>query len=102
MKVALTVTRTFEMDEVRVLTTPGFEPPAPQAPIAEVRKWLQESFFELCGFGRDVDHVDGSYVRLVSEDSETEWYWPRHLDNFELAGETAPAGDADSDPGSRP
>lgn len=88
MKVAVTVTRTFEIDDVRVLTEPRFDPPAPQTPIEGVRKWLQESFHELCGFGRDEDHVDGSYVRLTEETSEVEWYWPRHLDNFELAGET--------------
>lgn len=80
MKVTLTVTRTYQMAEVSVLTEPGFKPPAPQTPIEDVRKWLQESFFELCGLERDEDHVNGSFVRLVEETVESEWDWPRHLE----------------------
>lgn len=96
MKVTLTITRTFEIDDVRVLTEPSFTPPPPQTAIDDVRRYLQESFYELCGVDRYDDHVDGSYVRRVSEDVEAEWYWPRHLDNFARAGDDAHRNRGDS------
>lgn len=76
MRVELTVTKTFEMDEARVLSEPGFEPPPVDADDNERRAWLRESFWELCGFDRDKDHVDGKYVWLVREDSDSDFYFP--------------------------
>lgn len=80
MKVTVTVTRVYEMDEQRVLSEPGFAPPAPDASEDEKRRWLRESFYELCGFDRDQDHVDGKYVWGVDEDSDTEFAWPRQAE----------------------
>lgn len=79
MKVAVTVTRTFEMDEQRILTEPGFDPPASDAPVEEKRRWLIESFWELCGFERDQDHLDGSYVHNIGDEGEDEFEWPEAL-----------------------
>lgn len=79
MKVTMTVTRTFEMDSHRVLIEPTFDPPPTNTPPNKLRRWLQESFYELNGWDRDHDHVDGSYVRLVSETGETEWEWPDEI-----------------------
>ena len=80
MRIEITVTRVYEMDEQRVLNEPRFEPPAPDASAAEKRAWLHESFFELCGFERDQDHLDGSYVKNVDEWSESECDWPGDLE----------------------
>lgn len=79
MKVTMTVTREYEMDEARILAEPTFDPPAADATAAEKRKWLEESFFELCGFQRDEDHVDGSYVGNTVEEGWTEFDWPEAL-----------------------
>lgn len=79
MLVRMTVERVFEMDEEKVLNEPEFRPPPADATPAEKRRWLQESFFELCGFDRDEDHLDGSYVKNTREDSDTDFEWPRSL-----------------------
>lgn len=79
MKITVTVTREFEMDEQRILTEPGFDPPASSATEAEKRKWLEESFWELCGFQRDEDHVDGSYVHNTDDRGDSEFEWPDSL-----------------------
>lgn len=73
MKVTVTVTRVYEMDATKVLSEPTFAPPAADVPNFEKERWLRESFYELCGFDRDEDHVDGTYVKLVDESSETEF-----------------------------
>lgn len=75
MRVEVTITRTYEMDEKRVLDQRDFDPPPQDAPDAEKRAWLVESFWELCGFERDQDHVDGKYVWLVDEDDDTDFWW---------------------------
>src|SRR5207302_6418297 len=77
MKVEVTITRVYEMDEERVLAEPAFDPPSPDTPYDEKRSWLRESFWELCGFDRDHDHVDGAYVWLVDEDDDADFWWPR-------------------------
>ena len=79
MRIEITVTRVYEMDEARVLSEPGFEPPAPGASAAEKRVWLRETFYELCGWERDDDHLDGSYVKNVDEWTEAEWNWEGDL-----------------------
>jgi len=79
MKVTVTVTREYEMDEKRVLSEPGFEPPSADAPVEEKRRWLEESFYELYGFERDRDHLDGSFVWNTDEICDTEFEWPEEL-----------------------
>lgn len=79
MKVVVNVTREFEMDEQRVLNEPGFDPPAADASIDEKRRWLRESFWELCGWDRDADHVDGTFVQNVDEDADADFFWPEAL-----------------------
>jgi hypothetical protein len=80
MRIEITLTRVFEMNEQRVLSESGFEPPPVTATAAEKRSWLHESFYELCGFERDQDHVDGSYVRKVDEYGESEFDWTGDLE----------------------
>lgn len=75
MKVTVIVTREYEMDDARILSESAFEPPDPSVPEYETQRWLRETFYELCGFERDQDHIDGSYVKLLDEYSETEWDW---------------------------
>jgi hypothetical protein len=79
----MTVTREFEMDEARCLADPGFAPPAESASAAEKQVWLEETFYELCGFERDEDHIDGSYVQRKVGIGwgyiETEFEWPEGL-----------------------
>lgn len=77
MKVVVTVTREYEMDQAKILAEAGFDPPPPDTPEDEKRAWLRESFYELCGWGRDHDHLDGSYVWLVDEDGDADFWWPR-------------------------
>ena len=79
MIVTMTVTRTFTMDEQRILSESGFRPPAETASAEEKRRWLRETFYELCGFERDCDHIDGTYVRNLDEDVEMEVSWPKSL-----------------------
>ena len=80
MRIEITVTRVYEMDTERVLNEPGFKPPPSTASAAEKRSWLHESFYELCGFERDQDHLDGSYVKNVDEWTESEWAWEGDLE----------------------
>ena len=54
----MTVEREYEMDEAKVLAE--FGPPEKHGQTKE--EFLRESFYELCGFERDQDHIDGSYV----------------------------------------
>lgn len=75
MRVEVTITRRYEMDAARVLAESSFEPPPPDAPEDEKREWLRESFWELCGFWRDADHLDGRYVWLVDDDSDAYFWW---------------------------
>ncbi len=75
MRVEVTVTRVYEMDEARVLAEPGFEPPPSNATEAEKREWLIESFYELCGWSRDRDHLDGGYVWLMNSDEDSDFVW---------------------------
>src|SRR5690242_1196301 len=75
VKVVVTVTREYEMDEARILDRWDFDPPPHDAPNAEKREWLIESFWELCGFERDQDHLDGTYVHLDAESSDTDYEW---------------------------
>jgi hypothetical protein len=79
MRVVVTVTREFFMDVRKVLNEPGFNPPAHDAPVHEKQKWLRESFFELCGFDRDQDHLDGTYVQFREEYGDNEFDWPEAL-----------------------
>lgn len=79
MKVIVTVTREYEMDEKRILTEPGFAPPLTSESTTVKRAWLAESFYELCGFQRDQDHVDGTFVRNTDEFGDTEFEWPEDL-----------------------
>ena len=79
MKVRITVEREFEMDEARVLAEPGFEPPLFDASDDVKRDWLRESFYELCGFERDQDHIDGSYVKETNEFVHADFEWPKDL-----------------------
>lgn len=76
MIVRITVEREYEMDEHRVLTEPGFEPPPLGVSEDTEQAWLRESFYELCGFERDQDHIDGSYVRLLNEHVDADFEWP--------------------------
>lgn len=76
MKVTIFVEREYEMDETRILAEPGFVPPSSDASEGEKQEWLRESFYELCGFERDEDHIDGSYVHLVSEYAHSDFEWP--------------------------
>lgn len=76
MRVVVTVTREYEMDEARILAERSFEPPPSDATQDEKKAWLRESFYELCGFDRDKDHLDGSYVSLVRDDGEADFEWP--------------------------
>ena len=78
MRVRVTIEREYEMDEARVLAEQSFEPPPSDADRLEVRTWLRETFWELCG-ERDRDHIDGSYVWLINEDGDTDFYWPAFL-----------------------
>jgi hypothetical protein len=39
----------------------------------------QESFYELCGFDRDRDHLDGRYVWQEGEEVAAEFDWPETL-----------------------
>lgn len=73
VKVTMTVERIYEMDAERVLSESGFDPPTTDATPQERNRWLRETFYELCGFERDEDHVDGSYVKLVNEATDTEF-----------------------------
>lgn len=79
MKIAVTITREYEMDETKILGTEDFDPPPSNATIEEKRHWLMESFWELCGFERDVDHLDGTYVHLTDEIAATDFEWPEAL-----------------------
>lgn len=83
MRVVMTVSREFEMDEQRCLAEASFDPPAPDATVDEKQEWLEETFYELCGFERDEDHVDGSYVQrklgIGWGNVETEFDWPEGL-----------------------
>lgn len=84
MKVEITVTRVFEMDEKRILSESEFKPPDPSASMEEKQRWLVESFWELCGFDRDHDHLDGNYVWLDGEHGETDFDWPEELSHPRL------------------
>ena len=79
MRVVVEITREFEVDAQRILTEPTFAPPSPDASEEEKRDWLRESFYELLFDFRtsDADHVDGQYVKLVDEDSYTDFRWPK-------------------------
>jgi hypothetical protein len=77
MRITATVERVYEMDVARVLAEPGFDPPPPDTPEEFKQRWLRETFWELCGFDRDVDHVDGKYIWLVQESGDVEFDWPR-------------------------
>jgi hypothetical protein len=79
MRVVVTVTREYEMDENLLLNQPRFKPPSIDAAPQEKRRWLRESFYELCGFDRDQDHLDGSFVQNTDEIGDTEFDWPEHL-----------------------
>lgn len=79
MRVVMTVTREYEMDEARILAEPGFDPPAADAPVEVKQRWLEETFFELCGFQRDEDHFNGTLVVNTVEEGETEFDWPEAL-----------------------
>ena len=79
MEVTITVTRTYKMDTAKCLAESGFAPPDASATEFEKRRWLRETFYELCGFDRDEDHVDGSFVRNTGEVAETEFDWPEEL-----------------------
>lgn len=79
MKVIVTVTREYEMNEERILSNPSFAPPPEDAPDTEKRAWLEESFYELCGFDRDKDHLDGRYVWNTEGYGDTEFVWPEEL-----------------------
>lgn len=69
MRVTISVARTFEMDEAKVLADFA---PVPEGQTREA--FLRESFYELCGFERDEDHIDGSFVRLVDEASDADFF----------------------------
>ena len=79
MKVVVEITREFDVDEAKLLTEPTFDPPPADASEEDKRAWLRESFYELlCDFRTsDADHVDGSFVKLVDEDSYTDFRWPK-------------------------
>lgn len=68
MRVTITVEREYEMDEAKVIAEFGSVMAETGQPLDA---FLRESFFELCGFERDVDHIDGSYVRLLDEYDES-------------------------------
>ena len=69
MRVTIAVAHTYEMDEERVLAVFADE-------IGEQTReaFLRESCYELCGVERDEDHIDGSYVRLVDEASDADFF----------------------------
>jgi hypothetical protein len=79
VKVEVTTTRVYEMDEQRILAEVTFDPPSPDTPEDEKREWLRESFWELCGTWADRDHVDGKYVWLVDEDADSDFWWPASI-----------------------
>lgn len=79
MKVVVEITREFEVDEAAILAEVTFDPPPADASEEDKRDWLRESFYELLFDFRtsDSDHVSaGQYVRLVDEDSYTDFRWP--------------------------
>jgi len=63
VRVVIEIEREYEMDAARILAE--FGPPEKFGQDEESFLW--ESFNELCGWGRDQDHIDGTYVRLVDE-----------------------------------
>lgn len=80
LRVVVEITREFEVDAAAILSEPTFDPPKPDASEDEKRAWLRESFYELLFDFRqsDADHVSGGqYVRLVDEDSYTDFRWPK-------------------------
>lgn len=77
MRVTVTVTREYEFDTERTLTEPSFDPPPKDADEDDKREWLRESFYELCGWAHDRDHVDGKYVWLVEDDEDHDFRWER-------------------------
>ena len=77
MKVVVTVTREYEFDAARTLTEPSFDPPPQDSDEDAKREWMRESFWELCGWQNDRDHVDGKFVWLLTEDDEYDFEWER-------------------------
>lgn len=73
LRVEMTVTRSYDFDWAKVKRD---MPEVVEADLALGRteeQSMHETFYELCGFDRDEDHIDGSYVKLVEETGETEW-----------------------------
>jgi hypothetical protein len=76
VRVIVTIEREFEMDEARILGRSDFAPPPADADADTKRDYLRESFFELCGVDRELDHVDGSYVYLAHDSVDVHFAWP--------------------------
>lgn len=79
VRVRVTYEREFAMDARKVLGDRSFDPPPEDAPAEDKRRWLIESFWELCGSDREQDHLDGSYVVLRDEHDEADYEWPEWL-----------------------
>lgn len=79
VRIRVTVEREFEMDARRCLAERDFDPPSADATNEEKREWLNESFWELCGYDREHDHIDGRYVWSVDADDVADFEWPEWL-----------------------
>ena len=78
MEVIVSSYQRYKMDEKKILSEQSFNPPPENATLEEKKAYLRESFYEL-GCDRTQDHVDGTYVWLVSEDGEADFEWPKDL-----------------------
>lgn len=66
-------TRRFAVDIGRIRETFGADIAADVARGRSERDSLREMLWELCGYDRDHDHVDGKYIWVAGEDVYTEW-----------------------------
>lgn len=66
-------TRRFAVNIARIRETFGAEIAADVAVGRTERDSLRETFWELCGYERDQDHIDGTYVWVDGETLIAEW-----------------------------
>lgn len=72
-RLRFTTTRDYVFDPERLTSTFDKEWAAARADGRSLDSFLIESVGELTGWGRDdSDHIDGSYVQLEHDDSETD------------------------------
>lgn len=66
-------TRRFAVDIARIRETFGAEIAEDVARGRTERDSLRETFWELCGYDRDCDHIDGKYIWVTDENVTAEW-----------------------------